>query len=276
MLPKYINLYKCPSCRNHIVRQTVLEGTNKNAELYSDGRYIAPQLPQLPKLVKCKRCETIFWLHKQGKVSTRVNDEACRKASNLSARDKILSRYAKGIIPEKPGIGDYSNEFYELNSDQDTAAETSQKFHNDGVSIFKSTTSTISDKSFEKIDKAEYMTIEDYFFAISKGLAENNKEELEIRIKIWWTYNDRVRKGLPLYNDEDDEADWKLNLIELLVLLDKNDFNDKILIAEIFRSLGDFNRCLSIINTLGPEYSWISENFKKQCEIGNKLVFKLY
>ena len=49
--------------------------------------------------------------------------------------------------------------------------------------------------NWEKADKAKFLNIKDYFKALNDGIAENREEELYIRNRIWWAYNDRTRKG---------------------------------------------------------------------------------
>ena len=97
-----------------------------------------------------------------------------------------------------------------------------------------------NNSQWQNADKAEFLEIDDYYNAINKGIAENSKEELFIRQRIWWAYNDKIRKGQKIFNDESDELRWIDNVRKLKILLDQSDINQKIMIAEINRNLGDF------------------------------------
>jgi len=41
-------------------------------------------------------------------------------------------------------------------------------------------------------DQAEFLTVAEYFQALDVDLAENDIDELFIRQRIWWLFNDRV------------------------------------------------------------------------------------
>ena len=66
--PDYI--YKCPKCSNLLRRGSLRSGNTIGAELYSDGKQIAPMLPEFPNLTKCKKCETILWLSEMKEIGT--------------------------------------------------------------------------------------------------------------------------------------------------------------------------------------------------------------
>lgn len=125
-------------------------------------------------------------------------------------------------------------------------------------------------------DIAEFLDIEDYFRALNEGLAENKQEELFLRQRIWWAYNDRVRNGKNPFIDVNDEIKWRENCIKLISLLDESDLNQRIMIAEIRRNLGDFETCLEIIKKIdNVELNWLKDKFINECKKGNKWVVKL-
>lgn len=125
-------------------------------------------------------------------------------------------------------------------------------------------------------DNAEFLNIEDYFSALNEELAENMEEELFIRQRIWWAYNDRVRNGNNPFVDINDEIKWRENCKKLISLLDESDLNQSIMIAELNRNLGDFESCLEIIKKIdNDELNWLTDIFISECEKGNKWVVKL-
>ena len=130
--------------------------------------------------------------------------------------------------------------------------------------------------NWQNADKTEFLTIDDYYNAIGLGLAENIGEEILIRLLIWWAFNDRVRNGKEIYNNEGDEIRWKENCLTLMDLLDSQDDNRKIMLAELNRNLGYFEECISIIDSIETDnLKWVQVKYKSECEIKNKLVFQL-
>ena len=130
--------------------------------------------------------------------------------------------------------------------------------------------------NWQEADYAEFLEIDDYLKALEIGVSENKKEELFIRQRIWWTYNDRIRNGKNIFNNEEDEIDWKENLKNLINLLDKSDINQKIMIAEINRNQGEFENCIYIIESIdNEELNWLKEKFINECNLKNRLVVEL-
>ncbi len=143
------------------------------------------------------------------------------------------------------------------------------------IGTFEWGADNISD--WENANEAEFLAIDDYFEAIFKGIAENTQEEILIRQRIWWSYNDRIRKGQDIFNDESDELRWVDNVKKLELLLDEADINQKIMIAEIKRNLGDFENCISIIHSIDiDDLRWMKEIFLNECKRNNKWVIELY
>src|SRR5574344_1230270 len=129
---------------------------------------------------------------------------------------------------------------------------------------------------WQKADNADFLEIEDYYNAIIKGIAENKNEELIIRKQIWWSYNDRIREGQEIFNDESDELRWLENVQKLKALLDQTDINQRIMIAEINRNLGDFETCINVIQSIdNDELNWLKDKFLNECNKKNKWVIEL-
>lgn len=68
---------------------------------------------------------------------------------------------------------------------------------------------------------------------------------------------------------------WNQNCEALLELLDVNDVNQKIMIAEIYRNKGEFDKCMDLINSIeSSEFDGLKEAFNKECESKNMKVFQ--
>ena len=126
-------------------------------------------------------------------------------------------------------------------------------------------------KENESIKEAEFLTIDEYLEAINLNIYLDNKEHKYIRMKLWWAYNDKLRENS---NNEYSEAEYKVyenNCKELIKLLDKEDINEKLMIAELLRNIGKFEDCLEILKTIDDEnINWVKEIFTKECVKNNK------
>ena len=129
---------------------------------------------------------------------------------------------------------------------------------------------------WKNADGAGFLTVDEYIIALNNGMAKTVEDELFIRRKIWWAYNDRIRNGDNLFESVNDEIRWKENCTELIKLLDPSDLNQQIMIAEIKRNLGDFEGCLEIVKRIEDEnLKWLKDIFIAECGRGNRLVTKL-
>jgi len=126
------------------------------------------------------------------------------------------------------------------------------------------------------VDRAEFLTVYEYFKALNQKLAKTEEEELYIRRQIWWGFNDRVRKNEELFHSEADEILWMDNINQLINCLEDSGNHQKILIAELNRNLGNFQKSLDIIaNIESSEHGWLKKVFKEKCAEKDTKVFEL-
>jgi len=82
-----------------------------------------------------------------------------------------------------------------------------------------------------------------------KVFGTSGKREEYLRMHLWWEINDLIRHE----NEEDMETfqerleEFADNLHALIPLLDMTDRRGQLLHAEIFRELGDFEKCLALL-----------------------------
>lgn len=134
----------------------------------------------------------------------------------------------------------------------------------------------LENTKWKNAETVRFLEIEEYFKAIEIGFAKNNVDELFIRFRIWWAYNDRVREGENIFNDEADEIRWEENIRKMINIFDKSDINHIIMIAEINRNLGDFKKCIEVIESIDDEeLNWIKEKFINECKLKNRWVVAL-
>ncbi|NOX86367.1 MAG: hypothetical protein GXO86_10470, partial [Chlorobi bacterium] len=111
-------------------------------------------------------------------------------------------------------------------------------------------------------DDAGFLNIDEYFEALEKGLCRSNDDEFYIRQRILWEFNKKVRAGKPLFNHSREEKLWRDNINLLLLLIDYEDTNQKILAAELNRNLGKFYTCVEILGSVETdELDWLKKAF---------------
>jgi len=126
-------------------------------------------------------------------------------------------------------------------------------------------------------DKAEFPSLDDYFEAVKNKAFTEKNDEIFIRVRIWWAFNDRARGGGELFRGDEDEVRYLDNLATLLNLVDDENLDGKITLAEIYRNLGDFDKCVEIIESIDdPKMDWLKNAFFVECERKNRRVFRLY
>lgn len=148
--------------------------------------------------------------------------------------------------------------------------------HYDEIGKFEIDDETV-DPAWLDADKAEFLSIDDYFVALIEfKYATNFYNELFIRNRIVWAYNDRIRAGQKMFEDENDEQRWNENLRSLMSMLTESDLNEKILLAEIKRYLGDFEGCMALINSIdSSKMTSLKEIFRNECEKMNRYVVQI-
>ncbi len=134
---------------------------------------------------------------------------------------------------------------------------------------------------WKNADQVDFLDIEDYFRVLNEGFAKDIKEVF-IRKQIWWAYNDRIRycskteDNVTPFVDANDEIRWRENCNKLIPLLSLYDLDERIMIAELKRNLGDFEACIYIIEQIWDyELNWLKDIFINECKKGNRWVVQL-
>lgn len=199
----------------------------------------------------------------------------CPECGNYIHKDSLLSgnNFGARLFSDGKSIAPMLPEYPEITKCKECNIILWLNVSNEaGTYGFEGTTQP----EWECSDKADFLTIDDHFEAIEEGLASNKDDELYIRRRIWWTYNDRIRNGKNIFESENDELRWKDNLYKFLDLLDTTNINHKIMTAEIYRNLGEFNNCISIIESIDNEqFGWLISKFVNECRANNRWVILL-
>lgn len=129
---------------------------------------------------------------------------------------------------------------------------------------------------WEKAERAKFLDVADLFRFLELDTVLNDKvNEKYVRYSIWHAFNDRVRAGGEIFDDENNVVLWERNCRQLIELLDPTNDNQKITTAELHRNLGEFEVCMKLINSLGSEYDWLISKFRIECDKRNKSLIIL-
>lgn len=128
------------------------------------------------------------------------------------------------------------------------------------------------DPAWQDADEAEFLSIADYQRAIETEIAD----ELMLREHLWQAFNDRIRNGQEIFQDKNDELLWEDNIRKFLSMLDINIVNERIVLAEIHRNLGEFDECIRIITSIEDNsLDWLKDKFIEECRVKNRWLIEL-
>lgn len=106
---------------------------------------------------------------------------------------------------------------------------------------------------------------------------QDNLERLTyLRVKMWHTFNDRVREGESLWQALADVKIMADNCKGLLQLLQQQKDADLLMIAELYRHLGNFDKALETLSKVtDPNQQVFKDVLISQCEAQNRVVVRL-
>jgi hypothetical protein len=92
----------------------------------------------------------------------------------------------------------------------------------------------------------------DYQRALAAGMASTPEKQRYLRTRLWWAANDSLRSGLVERTPEFWTEQIVGNLRAIAELLDGGDAEARLMRAEVFRELGEFDRAASVLTTSFP------------------------
>lgn len=251
MLPGPVIFYSCPKCGAEFYNHSLATGNTFGALIYSDGHIGASMCPGYPNLTKCKECGIIL------------------KLSELKPIDKISPFYLHGH-EEYYDKGRTNRRILHLQHllkcdiDEKQKAEIYNQLEviNRCIELYKN-----------KKNKCEHLVINDLYRALNIF----PEDELSIRLSIWRIYNNKVRSYVDSHSEELsaidnllDSKEYQSNCLALLNLLNKDNREERILLAELYRNLGNFKECMALI----PE-SARNSYMGIECERGNRYTVRI-
>ena len=114
---------------------------------------------------------------------------------------------------------------------------------------------------------------EDYQRALAAGMAATPEKRIYLRPRLWWVANDRLRSG----SVERTPAFWTehviSNLRAMAELLESEDAGARLMRAEVFRELGQFDRAAALLTSSFPkEFSPAVQAIRKLVEQRDRYV----
>jgi len=224
--------FKCPNCGQVYTRGSLISGNSSGEILYSDGKSKALMNPDFPLIEKCKNCGKFFWLDYENQI------EINKKNKNKIRKDKSIPRIDPSSISEYYKL--MYSKFYEF-------------------------------YGYVNIYDAHFLTLNEYQELIDSGFHKNDHELKYFRNRLWWAYNDKFRKNNDVELTNEEETAYENNCLKLIEILDINDIDEKLMIAELYRNIGNFTECKNILSTIDDEErNIIRDTMKKECNKNNK------
>jgi hypothetical protein len=123
---------------------------------------------------------------------------------------------------------------------------------------------------------ANFLSADEYNEAINLKIYNVKKDQIFLRIRLWWTINDKIRNENDVCIADEDKIIYEQNCMKLLELLDNDEIDWKLIRAELFRNLGKFSECKNVLETItDEEYIWIREIMEEECRKNNRNVITL-
>jgi hypothetical protein len=136
---------------------------------------------------------------------------------------------------------------------------------------------TLRDGYLNRAREKNFLTIEECVEALTiPTIVSDKNTEIQLRMLLMLTFNDRIRNGEKLFQKETDQTIWLKNLYDLKDLLDLTiDFNC-IIVADIFRYLGKFEEAQELLAPFkNAELNWVTNQIEAQCIEKNTSDFEL-
>jgi hypothetical protein len=118
---------------------------------------------------------------------------------------------------------------------------------------------------------------EEWIRALSQVIFRDPTEEIYIRTHLWWVLNNKFRtEGRKPGIEEFPEAIYEDNLISLLRLRLAEEDPDPLMLAEIYRELGFFEKSIEMLGEVNESrLKNIARQIREKALNKNRLMFKL-
>ncbi|MBN2892529.1 MAG: hypothetical protein JXL97_11730 [Bacteroidales bacterium] len=131
-----------------------------------------------------------------------------------------------------------------------------------------------TNSNFDDVQNAEFLNIEEYNLALEQKIYSSTEEEMYLRQHLLWSINSTERGKNKIIPNFKYKKIKQKNTEKLLEILDLNIPEQRILVAELHRNSGNFEKCMEVLDNL-EGFEKIKNQFKIECEKKNTKVFQL-
>ena len=152
------------------------------------------------------------------------------------------------------------------------------------IEVYKKLEHSETGKNSFKMPFVQFLTVEEYLQALSKGLCNGNKKDiLPLRLSLWRKYNDKVREkrvtssSKKLFN-ADEKNSYEDNCRKILSMKAKSEEDiDFLICAELYRNIGEFDKCKTILDKIKDikRYERAITAIKAACDTGNMFTVEI-
>jgi len=119
----------------------------------------------------------------------------------------------------------------------------------------------------------EVLNEKDYIDVLNEKMYRNKEEEYYLRKCFWQVFN---RKRFETEFTKEEKKIYDSNCKQLIKFCNMDNINDKLMVAEIYRNMGNFSECIAILETISKrDCLWIKKLFFNECKKENKNVIIL-
>lgn len=135
---------------------------------------------------------------------------------------------------------------------------------------------SIRTKSGGNIPEAQFLNLRDNLQVLKSGFLTSVADELYVRQQICWLFNDRLRANQAMFTHFLEVELWRENILKFLDMLDPIHVSQVLMMAELFRYLGDFKAAIEVIGCMDEiDYKWLKPVYIRKCREQNMEVFML-
>ncbi|MEN8193803.1 MAG: hypothetical protein ABFS12_13355 [Bacteroidota bacterium] len=136
---------------------------------------------------------------------------------------------------------------------------------------------------YTDIQKADFLNVDDYIVALHLNLFDSEEQEFFLRLRLWWEFNNSNRYNKSqsnsdkiIWRNKREKKYWKENILRLIELFDKNSDDKKLIVAELYRNLGEFEKSIELLNeVVNTDYDWVVNTMEEECKKKNTRVIQL-
>lgn len=278
-------IYKCPICEESFGMSMLRSGNLFGAKRFSDGKLYAPMMPESPKITVCEFCGYNFWIDDYLEYFTEMSTIEVMESEKKYPLARFLNLEEYIEVLKHKLLYDSSEKEYYIREQlwwafNDRVRDKEELFQADNErSIWEGNIHwlhSFNDKEMRKLQiEIDYINTQ-YPKIELLELKKDRERELE------WVQIGTSLSQVPTQDDffssideigKNEKQNRESSIYQNEENVKKMD-TFKIIIAEIHRNMGDFDKCMEIINSIeNIELKEIKKAFEIECEKKNDKVF---